>query len=110
MKDYFEAPFGRHETRNDYSYGQYEGEKRPPAPVVPHARNHAPGCEQYRADYSVLGGFAGQESETHQRQKRHHQRQGQAMDRTCSRDEHADVVHGYSIDLMVHFLSESPVE
>ena len=109
VEDYFEVPFGRHETRNDHSHGQYEGEKRPPSPVVPHARNHAPGCEQYRADYGVLGGFSCQESETHERQERHHQRQGQAMDRTSRRYEHADVVYGSSIDLMIHFLSDSPV-
>ena len=72
MEEYFKVSFGRHESRSDYPHGQYEGKKRPPPPVVPHARNHAPGGEQHRADYSVLGGLAGKESETHERQESHH--------------------------------------
>ena len=81
MEDDLEAPFGRDVTRRDNPHGQHEREKRPPLPVVPDARNHAPDSKQDGADYGEFGGFAGKKTQTHKRQERYQQRHGHAMDR-----------------------------
>lgn len=96
FKDSFSCNVGYGDKRNCHN----DDEKRSPASVVPDTPDDAANCERNRSDNDQFRGFAREEPQPQQRQNRYQKRHCHTMDRTCARQNRADVIHHFMTDVV----------